>query len=108
MKSFEELAETRGYLCACGCGQPAHDRHHGLIIQITKKGKTKYPILDDERNLFLVNHHEHVNCKKFNTMEWTLFFWEQHCKLYGPEKMQEWRNAVPAKLQSRLDFIPKG
>jgi hypothetical protein len=57
MKTFLQLAQVRGPYCECGCNDFAHERHHCLIPQINKGGKVKYPILDDERNLVLVNHH---------------------------------------------------
>ena len=105
MKTVDELRETRGYLCDCGCGQENHDRHHCLIPQINKKGVTKWKELDDERNLVLVNHWEHVELKKFDNHEWRKRFWKIQVERYTKPVMMAWVDSLPAKLSNRLDFI---
>lgn len=105
MKTVDELREARGYLCQCGCGKPNHDRHHCLIPQINKNGITKWKELDDERNLVLVNHWEHVEEKKFDNLAWRQRFWKMQCERYGESAMMEWVSSLPAKLSNRLDFM---
>lgn len=102
MKTYHELATKRGYLCECGCGLPSSDRHHCLIPHLKRGGE----ILNDERNLVLVNHHEHVDLKKFDNLEWRRRFWKLQCRRYGEAAMLEWVNALPEKMKkTRLDFL---
>lgn len=100
----QEFIESRRYFCECGCRQGGHDAHHVFIHNIKTKGKTKYPQLNDPRNLVLVNHDEHIS-RKFDTMEWRLRFWEKQCKRYGEENMMEWVNSLPDKIKPRMDFL---
>lgn len=101
----EEIIIERGRECDCGCGEQGHDLHHGLIHSMKRKGRSKYPILDDERNLFLVNHWQHI-ARMFDTREWRILFWKKQCERYGEPAMMEWVNSLPAKLKlTRLDFI---
>ena len=103
----QRLFDERGIFCECGCGQIAHDVHHALIHNIKKGGKTKFPELNDERNLILVNHWEHVELKKFDNAWWREYFWQVQVDRYGYDKMMEWRNSIPAKIWKRLDFIER-
>lgn len=105
MLTVSELQDKRGYFCECGCGQQNHDRHHCLIPQINKKGKTKWAILDEEENLVLVNHWEHTDLRKFDNLEWRRYFWKRQCDRYGKEHMQAWVASLPSKLRHRLDFM---
>ena len=91
------------FLCMCGCGGLGHDLHHAFIHNIKHKGKSKYPELNDQRNLVWVNHWEHIN-RKFDTFEWRNKFWHIQCKRYGEKHMQEWLDSLPAKLDNRKDF----
>lgn len=102
----ERFRQERGYYCECGCGQEGHDAHHALIHNIKEKGKTKYEELNDERNLILVNHFEHIN-RKFDTLEWRRYFWKKQIERYGPTVMMEWLDSLPIKLRYRLDFIER-
>lgn len=96
---IERPGKALGF-CACGCGQPAHDRHHGLIGR--RKG---YPVLDDERNLIPVNHWEHIN-RKFDNQFWRRKFWKRQVEIYGLPAMMEWIDAIPEKMKkTRLDFL---
>lgn len=104
MKTFLQLAQIRGFYCECDCGDAAQDRHHGLIPQLKKGGE----ILDDERNLVLVNHHEHADLKKFDNSEWRKKFWERNVRRYGYPSMMEWIAEVKATTKlhkSRFDFM---
>lgn len=95
------IITRRGSTCDCGCGQRAHDLHHCFIGR--RKG---YPILDDERNLVIVNHAEHIS-RKFDVMIWRVFFWEVQCLRYGEKAMLEWIYAVLAAGldKSRIDWL---
>lgn len=86
-------------LCDCGCGQQGEDWHHALIHRMKR-----YPCLNDPRNLVCVNHWEHIS-RKFDTLEWRKKFWKLQCKRYGKQRMQEWLDSLPEKLNSRKDFI---
>lgn len=106
MKTFAQLVSERGPKCECGCGQDAQDRHHGLIPQLKRGGA----ILDDEVNLFLVSHHEHVTLKKFDNPEWRHRFYEISVNRYG-SKVGEWIAEVKATTKlhkSRFDFMKEG
>jgi hypothetical protein len=109
MKTFLQLAQVRGPYCECGCNDFAHERHHCLIPQINKGGKVKYPILDDERNLVLVNHHEHTEENKFKGEKWAAFFWKRQVKRYGIDAMMEWLDEVhrqaPKLAKERFNFV---
>jgi len=92
---------TKFLLCDCGCFKQGHDLHHAFIGRM--KG---YPILDDERNLVLVNHDEHI-ARKFDTRYWRIFFWETQVQEYGEKAMYNWIEKVRAAgLEHRLDFLP--
>jgi hypothetical protein len=84
-------------LCACGCGRQGHDWHHALIHRMKW-----YPCLNDPHNLVFMNHWEHVN-RKFDCLMWRKFFYRLNCQKF-PD-MQEWLDGLPAKLNSRKDFI---
>ena len=102
-----EIMNERGWLCECGCRQQGHDLHHGLIHNIKKNGVSKYPILNDKRNLFLVNHWQHT-ARMFDTQEWRKYFWKMQIKRYGEAAMLDWIENLPSKLKStRLDFIER-
>ena len=87
------------YRCECGCRQTGHDLHHAFIGR--KKG---YPILDDERNLVLVNHREHIS-RKFDNRYWRKFFWDLQRLCYGESAMMEWVNSLPEKMRDRIDWL---
>jgi hypothetical protein len=93
------LAGRKGRMCDCGCGKPGHDLHHCFIGR--RKG---YPILDDERNIVLVNHDEHI-ARKFDNLEWRRKFWRVQFFRYGKEKMYDWIIALPAKFEYRIDWL---
>jgi len=96
----EELVRVRGNFCQCGCGLWGHDLHHCLIHRMKRYAEW----LDDERNLVLVNHKEHIS-RKFDTLEWRKVFWLIQVKRYGEPSMMEWVNSLPDKLRHRLDFM---
>jgi hypothetical protein len=98
-----EILDERGTACECGCWQQGHDLHHCFIHNMKQGGKTKYPILNDPRNLVLVNHDEHI-ARKFDNIEWRKYFWEVQVDRYGYDKMMEWVNALPDKIKSRMDW----
>mgnify|MGYP003479457653 FL=1 len=102
----QTFIHRRGYLCECGCGKLGHDAHHALIHNIKTKGRTKYPQLNDPRNLALVNHAEHIN-RKFDNRYWREYFWRLNCERYGEEKMMEWVDSLPEKIKPRMDFIER-
>lgn len=102
----EIFIQRRGYLCECGCGKAGEDAHHALIHHVKKKGRTKYPQLNDPRNLILVNHHEHIT-RKFDTRSWRQRFWKKQVERYGEAAMMEWVNSLPEKLKYRLDFMER-
>ena len=87
--------------CDCGCFKNGHDLHHAFIGR--KKG---YPILDDERNLVLVNHDEHI-ARTFDTQRWRKRFWMVQTARYGLPAMLEWIDAVLAAGldRSRIDWL---
>lgn len=100
-----DLLNKRGRFCECGCGKEAHDLHHAFIHNIRKSGKTKWPELNDPRNLILVNHDEHI-ARTFDTLFWRRRFWARQIVRYGEESMQEWIDSLPDKLKmTRLDFL---
>lgn len=86
--------------CECGCGAIGHELHH--II-----GRMKgYPILDDDRNLILVNSAEH-SVRKFDNQKWKANLWMRQISHYGIKKMGEYTQAlIDAGLEHRLDFLP--
>jgi hypothetical protein len=86
----------RGQVCACGCGQLAHDMHHAIFSRIKK-----YPELNDEKNLVPVNHLEHI-ARKFDNVKWRRFFWSYQVDKYGEKAMFEWLNNLPTKLDGRV------
>jgi len=85
--------------CECGCGAVGHDLHHAFIGR--RKG---YPVLDDAKNLVLVNHWEHIG-RKFEDRYWRKFFWKKQCALYGESAMMEWVNSLPEKMRDRIDWL---
>jgi hypothetical protein len=91
----------RSRLCDCGCKQVGQDLHHCFIGRM--KG---YPILDDERNLVLVEHNEHI-ARKFDNLLFRVFFWEKQCQRFGKKAMLEWVDAVLAAGldRSRIDWL---
>ena len=97
-----QLFRERGQFCACSCGQFASDAHHALIPNL--KRYSEY--VNDERNIALVNHAEHVEKRKFDNQKWRREFYNQNVKRYGQEAMTEWINSLPDKLRHRLDFLP--
>jgi hypothetical protein len=100
-----DIIKRRGYLCECGCGKAGEDLHHAFIHHIRSKGKTKYPQLNDKRNLIVVNHQEHIT-RKFDTREWRRKFWKKQVERYGEDAMMDWIESLPDKLKlTRLDFL---
>jgi hypothetical protein len=94
-----ELFDMRGNHCECGCGRLAHDAHHCLIHRMKK-----YPELDCEENIALVNHDEHI-LRKFDTLEWRRYFWQVQIDRYGYDHMMNWMNTLSPKLNNRKDFF---
>ena len=94
-----KLFKERGRFCECGCRHEAHDAHHALIHRMKK-----YPELDCEENIILVNHYEHI-ARTFDTLEWRRFFWKRQVKRYGKEHMEAWLARLPDKLKHRKDFV---
>jgi len=99
-----EILDERGTSCECGCWKQGHDLHHCFIHNIKQNGRSKYPELNDPRNLVLVNHDEHIS-RKFDNKVWRQYFWEVQVDRYGYDKMMEWVNSLPAKIQGRIDFL---
>lgn len=99
LKRYGETARTPE--CDCGCGQDGHDLHHCFIGR--RKG---YPILDDERNLVLVNHNEHI-AGDFDNLEMRKWFWNHQCGRFTEKAMLEWIDAVLAAGldRSRIDWL---
>lgn len=96
----ERILSGRASLsCDCGCGKPGHDLHHCFIGR--RKG---YPVLDDERNLVLVNHDEHI-ARKFDNVYWRRVFWKKQISRYGREDMYEWVFGIPEKMLDRVDWL---
>ena len=96
----EDILSRRGsWLCDCGCGKPGHDLHHAFIGR-----KAGIPELDDERNLVLVNHDEHIS-RMFDTIEWRKKFWKVQLKRYGLSRMEAWITEIPVKLESRITWL---
>jgi len=96
------LAKRNGWMaCDCGCMHNGHDLHHAFIGRM--KG---YPILDDERNLVLVEHSEHI-ARKFDNKEWRYHFWLRQVHRFGHPAMMEWVDAVLAAGldKSRIDWL---
>ncbi len=91
----------RRKICDCGCKKYGNDLHHCFIGRM--KG---YPILDDERNLVLVEHNEHV-ARKFDNLKWRKHFWVIQCWRFGHPAMMEWIDAVLAAGldKSRIDWL---
>lgn len=93
------IIAKRSRLCDCGCKSTGHDLHHCFLGR--RKGVA---ILDDERNLVLVNHLQHV-ARMFDNRTWRIKFWQVQCKRYGEKAMLEWVSKIPAKMRSRIDWI---
>src|SRR5688572_4957770 len=94
-----DLFETRGYRCECGCGKVAHDAHHSLIHRMKR-----YPELDCEENINLVNHDEHI-FRKFDNKEWRKYFWQVQVDRYGYDHMINWVNNLPIKIRPRMNWV---
>jgi hypothetical protein len=97
------LMQQRGQFCACGCGKFSSDAHHCCLPNL--KRYSEY--VNDERNIALVCHVEHVGLRKFDNQKWRKIFYRQNVARYGQELMDEWINSLPDKLRHRLDFLPK-
>ena len=95
----EILSRRWTTLCDCGCGKQGHDLHHAFIGR--KKGVVE---LDDERNLVLVNHDEHI-ARTFDNLEWRKKFWKVQLKRYGLSRMEAWITELPVKLENRIDWL---
>lgn len=95
-----KLYSERGQFCDCGCGQHSHDAHHALVPNL----KRFKDFCNDERNIILVNHDEHIS-RKFDNHEWRVKFWKRQVLRYGYKAMMEWVNSCPPKLKHRIDFI---
>lgn len=89
----------RGDKCQCGCGQKAHDAHHCFLPNLARIDT------NDERNLVLVNHLEHVS-RKFDNRKWKLYFWHRQVERYGEDMMLDWLKSIPKKYHHRFDFLP--
>ncbi len=96
-----ELFRIRGGFCECGCGQFAHDVHHCFIPDLKRFAL----YVNDERNVVLVNHHEHVAEKKFDNVKWRRYFWQRQIDRYGYDAMQDWLDGLPAKMNNRKKFL---
>ena len=103
----QKIFDERGGRCECGCGKVAHDLHHVFIHNIKRKGSTKYPQLNDERNLVFVNHDEHI-LRKFDNQQWREYFWQVQIDRFGYDSMLEWMNSLPEKIKFRIDWIRNG
>ena len=95
------LIQQRGQICACGCGGFASDAHHCCLPNLKRFAE----YVNDERNIALVSHAEHVGLRKFDNQHWRREFYNQNVKRYGQEAMDAWINSLPAKLKYRLDFL---
>jgi len=94
-----DIISRRGYTCDCDCGQQGHDLHHAFI------GRHKgVAILDDERNLVLVNHAEHI-ARTFDNLFYRKWFWGIQVARYGKKSMMEWVALIPEKMKSRIDWL---
>lgn len=102
-QKYLEFRRDHGWdsMCDSGAMTIGNDMHHCFIGR--KKG---YPILDDYRNIVLVNHWLHEQ-RKFDNKNWRKYFWLLQCKRFGSAAMQEWIDAVLASGldASRLDFL---
>ena len=97
-----ELLAQRGQFCECGCNLYAHDAHHCFIPNL--KRFSQY--LNDERNIVLVNHSQHI-ARIFDNREWRNKFWKRQVLRYGNDKMNEWIKSLPDKLRYRIDWLDK-
>jgi len=95
------LFSQRGQYCDCGCNQFAHDAHHFAVPNLKRFSEWA----NDERNIVLVNHDEHIS-RKFDNDEWRLKFWKRNILRYGITSMLAWKDAAPAKLDNhRFSFL---
>lgn len=79
----------------------AHDAHHYAIPNLRRFSD----YVNDERNIVLVNHAEHI-VRLFDNDEWRLKFWKRNVLRYGITSMLAWKNAAPAKLdKNRFSFL---
>lgn len=96
-----QLLAERGQYCECGCSLFCHDAHHAFVPNLKRFSEW----VNDPRNIILVNHEQHIS-RMFDCPEWRLKLWKRQELRYGKDKMQEWLDAAPAKLdKSRLSFI---
>lgn len=100
-QEYLEHRKQHGWDFMCDSGELVlgTDMHHCFIGR--RKG---YRILDDYRNIVLVNHPLHTQ-RKFDNRSWRIYFWNLQCARYGTENMLEWVNAVPEKMRSRIDWL---
>ncbi len=96
-----DLLASRGQYCDCGCGDFAHDCHHFAVPNLKRFSEW----VNDERNIVLVNHTQHIS-RMFDCDEWRLRFWDLNVLRYGEESMLAWKAAAPAKLdKNRFAFL---
>ena len=95
-----EIIQRRGYLCECGCGLAGQDAHHCFIPNL--KRFSEY--VNDERNIMIVNHDQHVS-RKFDNLAWKKKFWKRQVLRYGQPAMDAWIESLPAKMKHRIDWL---
>ena len=101
MYNKADLFASRGRYCDCGCGLLAHDVHHFAVPNLKRFSEW----VNDERNVVLVNHAEHIS-RRFDCDEWRLKFWKRNVLRYGITLMLLWKDAAPAKLdKNRFSFL---
>lgn len=103
-EAYLQFRQSKGWSLFCDSGivlAQGTDMHHAFIGR--KKG---YPILDDYRNIVLVNHWDHIN-RVFDCRYWKSKFWALNVSRYGYAEMHDWANkVVEAGLsRDRLDFL---
>lgn len=97
----EKMFEERGQRCECGCGEIGSDLHHVFIGR-----RKRFPELDCEENLVIVNHMQHL-ARKFDNKQWREYFWQVQVDRFGYDHMMEWVSSLPAKIRPRMDFIER-
>jgi cobyric acid synthase len=95
-KLRQRIIDRRGTHCWCGCGAQGSDMHHALIPR-----DVRFPQLDAEENLVLVNHTQHIH-GLFDNAHWKRRFWSKLCREYTEEHMRKWVNSLPQKLAPRV------
>lgn len=101
-----DLFASRGQYCQCGCGNFGHQIHHCLVPNLKWLKENHNDWVSDEKNVVIVNAHEHTDLRKFDCQEWRIKFWKLQVLRYGEKAMMEWVNQRPAKLdKSRFDFL---